>query len=309
MKRKNPLLRGSRPGLLVRNLQDIKLGDYIHGKEMLEKQLKEIDSNIEEIGRLCDRKKQRSYEEYNNVLNSNKALIEEDLSKVRFRLVEAYKKSTKEDVLRNLQKEFTNKKNEVFDTDKEIQSKNRILGEYENKINQLKEENKFLNQEIKNSNEYSFYLHARITELEEPNIVKVNTIAVNNSIFNQNANNCSVDNKEISNCDNNNTKDIQKLEKYFSITEETLNQKLMFEERLQKEKYAKYKNLSNFKNPIQEILKVKMKEHQVNQVNQLTEKVSNQEIFFNSNDIDASKSKHVRLLSFIIITFIIISHF
>ena len=38
------------------------LEDYIIGKETIEEKLKEIHSNIERIGRLCDRKKKNSYE-------------------------------------------------------------------------------------------------------------------------------------------------------------------------------------------------------------------------------------------------------
>ena len=81
-------------------------------------------------------------------------MIEEELSKIRFKLVDALKNSTREDLLKKLQKDFTNKKAQVYDTDREIQNKNKILYDYEHKINKLKEENRFLNQEIKNSHEY-----------------------------------------------------------------------------------------------------------------------------------------------------------
>ena len=43
------------------------LDDKIVGKEAIEEKLKEIHSNIEKIGKLCDRKKKTSYEEYNSV--------------------------------------------------------------------------------------------------------------------------------------------------------------------------------------------------------------------------------------------------
>ena len=59
-----------------------------------------------------------------------------------------------EKLVNKLQKDFTDKKNLVYDTDKDLQKNNKLLYEYEHKYNKLKEENKFLNQEIKNSLEY-----------------------------------------------------------------------------------------------------------------------------------------------------------
>ena len=45
-----------------------KIDDFVHNKDILEKKLQEINDNIEVIGQICDRKKQRSYEEYSSVL-------------------------------------------------------------------------------------------------------------------------------------------------------------------------------------------------------------------------------------------------
>ena len=129
--------------------ENLYVEDFISNKDQIVSKIREINSNIEVLGKLCDRKKQRSFEEYSSVLNSNKAVIEEELNKIRFKLVDALKNSTREDLLKKLQKDFTDKKNLVYDTDKDLQRNNKLLYEYEHKHNKLKEENKFLNQEIK----------------------------------------------------------------------------------------------------------------------------------------------------------------
>lgn len=265
----------------------IKIDDYVHGKELIEKKLREINENIEVIGKICDRKKQRSYEEYNNVLNSNKAMIEEELSKIRFKLVDALKNSTREDLLKKLQRDFTAKKSQVYDTDREIQNKTKILYDYEHKINKLKEENRFLNQEIKNSHEYQLYLQNKKRELDEITKNRQNSFTNIDTSIQANPNNKS------QNINNNDRKgETEKLKKYFEKNEEMIKNKLNLEDRIQKEKYTKYKSLTNFKNPVQEILRNKIKKYQINQVNQITEKVTNQEIFFNLNESkDYSKSR------------------
>lgn len=265
---------------------NIVLDDYVHGKELIEKKLREINENIEVIGKICDRKKQRSYEEYNNVLNSNKAMIEEELSKIRFKLVDALKNSTREDLLKKLQKDFTNKKSQVYDTDREIQNKNKILYDYEHKINKLKEENRFLNQEIKNSHEYQLYLQNKIKELEEGQKNKVN------SVVNMNTTEQAMNSNNRSQNMGDRSEEAEKLKKYFEKNEEMIKNKLLVEDKAQKYKYHKYKSLTNFKNPIQEILRSKIRKYQINQMNQMTEKVTNQEVFFNLNESkDCSKSR------------------
>ena len=265
------------------------LEDYIFGKENIEKKLKEISANIEVIGKICDRKKKRSYEEYNSVLNSNKAMIEEELSKIRFKLVDALKNSTSEDLLKKLQKDFTNKKNQVYDTDKDLQIQYKILNENEHKINKLKEENKFLNQEIQNSQDYQYYLLNRLKECEENQKNKQN-IEIN--ISDQNQMNKSLVSQEKNllefsqNLNNIRRNEIMKLEKYFRKTEEMILQKLNFEEKMQKDKFNTYQSMKNFGNPIIEKLGNKIKEYQNNQENQMLKKVSSQEIFFNHFNYD-----------------------
>ena len=263
-----------------------KIDDFVHNKDILEKKLQEINDNIEVIGQICDRKKQRSYEEYSSVLKSNKALIEEELSKVRFKLVDALKNSTREDLLKKLQKDFSNKKNQVYDTDKDIQNQNKILYSYEHKLNKLKEEKRFLNQELKMSNESNLYLKAKFQELEEAQKNKYSDL----NIINIDTNEQQVINTksqvigdantsiEIANQKEN---DIKKLQNYFAKHELMLQNKLLFEEKAQKDKQFKYKSLMNFKNQIQAVMRNKIKEHQQNQIMKNSDKISNQEVFFN----------------------------
>jgi hypothetical protein len=93
-------------------------------KEIIEKQLKDIDSKIEDIGRICDRKKQKSYEEYNNILKSSKSQYLDELTKLNFKLMEAIKQNTREDFLQKLKKDLGIVKNQVYEKDKELQRKN-----------------------------------------------------------------------------------------------------------------------------------------------------------------------------------------
>ena len=265
--------------------ENYNLEDYIFGKENIEKKLKEIGANIEVIGKLCDRKKKRSYEEYNSVLNSNKAMIEEELSKIRFKLVDALKNSTSEDLLKKLQKDFTTKKNQVYDTDKDLQVQYKILNEYEHKINKLKEENKFLIQEIQNSQDYHNYLLTRLKECQENQRSKNNSEV---NIFDSHKSMGLEKNALENSMSFINTRkyEIMKLEQYFNKNEEMIRQKLNNEEKKQSEKFKTFQSLKNFKNPIIEKLGSKIKEYQTNQETQMLKKVSSQEIFFNNYNYD-----------------------
>jgi hypothetical protein len=92
-------------------------------KEDIERKLKEIDGKIEDIGRICDKKKQKSYEDYNNVLKSNKSQFMDELTKLNFKLIEAMKMNTREDFLNKIKKDLSMIKNQVYEKDKELQSK------------------------------------------------------------------------------------------------------------------------------------------------------------------------------------------
>jgi hypothetical protein len=106
------------------NLENISLeGVGVHEKEDIELRLKEIDSKIEDLGKICDKKKQKSYEDYNNVLKSNKSQFLDELTKLNFKLIETIKQNTREDFLQKLKKDLSNIKNQVYEKDKELQGK------------------------------------------------------------------------------------------------------------------------------------------------------------------------------------------
>ena len=279
-----------------------KLDDYIYGKEILEEKLKDIHTNIEKIGKLCDRKKKDSYEEYNCVLNFNKNKLNEDLNKYRNRLMDILKNSSREEDIRKLQEDFMSKKIKVFNTNKNLEKMNKILYDHENKINSLKQDYLFLDKEIKNSEEYNKYLKNKLKELEDDQKFKQSSyVNINNSspstvslgITNRQV---SVMNKEKSTFGQSESKkikstekdgmdDADKLRNYFNKNEIMIKQKLFLEEKKQKEKNFSYNSMMNFKykNPILEIFRNKIKIYEDKQVSQITEKVSNQEIFFNKS--------------------------
>jgi hypothetical protein len=201
------------------------------------------------------------------------------------------------------------KKLKVFDSNKSLEKLNKYLFEQENKLNALKQDYIFLDKEINNSEEYNKYLKNKLKDLEEDQKFKQSAyLNVNNSspsTFSLGLTNrqISVINKEKSTFGQSQEKrnseqsisgtedaNANKLRNYFNKNENMIRQKLYLEEKKQKEKEANYNSLANFKNSVQDILRNKIKSYENKQFNMMTEKVSNQEIFFNkSTDIkDAS---------------------
>ena len=278
------------------------LEDNIVGKEAIEEKLKEIHSNIEKIGKLCDRKKKTSYEEYNSVMNFNKNKLNEDLNKYKNKLLDLLKNSSREDDIRKLQEDFMTKKLKVFDSNKSLEKLNKILIEEESKLNSLKQDYIFLDKEISNSEEYNKYLKNKLKDLEEDQKFKQSAyLNVNNSspsTFSLGLTNrqISVINKEKSSFGQSQEKrnseqsisgtddlNANKLRNYFNKNENMIKQKLYLEEKKQKEKEVNYNSLFNFRNNVQEIFREKVKSYENKQFNLMTEKVSNQEIFFNKS--------------------------
>ena len=270
-----------------------KLDDYIYGKNILEEKLKDIHINIEKIGKLCDRKKKSSFEEYNCVLNYNKNKLNEDLNKYRNKLIYMLKNSSREDVIRKLQEDFMFKKIKVFNLNKSLEKLNKTLYEHENKINSLKQDYIFLEKEIKNSEEYNNYLKNKIKELEDDQKFKQSSyININNSSHSSVS--LGRGNKEKSTFAQSERKksdgatqagmdDADRLRNYFNKVENMIKQKLSYEEKKEKEKNFSYNSMMNFKNYIIEIFRNKIKIYEEKKVSELTEKVSNQDIFFNKS--------------------------
>ena len=276
-----------------------KLDDYIYGKDILEEKLKDIYTNIEKIGKLCDKKKKSSYEEYSSVLNYNKNKLNEDLNKYKNRLIYILENSSREEDIRRLQEDFMVKKIQVFNSNKNIEKLNKILYEHENRINSLKQDYIFLEKEIKNSEEYNQYLQNKLKELEDEKKFKQSSyVNINNSnpstvSLGMTNRQTSVVNKEKSIFGQSESKknsktggemdDADKLRNYFNKNENMIKQKLDMEEKKFRQKTLSYNSMMSFKNPIQEILRNKIKMYEDKQVSQITDKVSNQEIFFNKS--------------------------
>ena len=92
-------------------------------REEIDRRLKEIDYKIEDLGKICDKKKQKSYEDYNNILKSNKSQFLDELTKLNFKLIETIKLNTREDFLQKLRKDLNAIKNQVYEKDKELQGR------------------------------------------------------------------------------------------------------------------------------------------------------------------------------------------
>jgi hypothetical protein len=90
-------------------------------REEIDSLIRNIDTKIEDIGKLCDKKKEKTYEDYKNVLKHHKSQLNEDLTKLKLKLVDTENKNTKDDVLNKIKKELRAIKIKVFEKDKELQ--------------------------------------------------------------------------------------------------------------------------------------------------------------------------------------------
>ena len=92
-------------------------------REHIDSTMKELDSKIEELGKIVDSKVQKSYDEFNSVLKQKKTQHQDELTKLNFKLIEAIKQNTREDFLTKLKNDLKNIQNQVYDKDKQLQSK------------------------------------------------------------------------------------------------------------------------------------------------------------------------------------------
>ena len=104
-------------------------------REQIESTMKELDSKIEELGKIVDSKVQKSYDEFNSVLKQKKTQHQDELTKLNFKLIEAIKQNTREDFLTKLKNDLKNIQNQVYDKDKQLQS---------NLINYIRESASFI---------------------------------------------------------------------------------------------------------------------------------------------------------------------
>ena len=92
-------------------------------REEIDLMIRDIDTKIEEIGKLCDKKKEKTNEDYKNVIKHNKSQLNEELSRLKIKLIDTTNINTKDDMLNKLKKELTRLKDLVFQKDKELQCK------------------------------------------------------------------------------------------------------------------------------------------------------------------------------------------
>jgi hypothetical protein len=244
------------------NLDNLLLGN----RDELEDKLQKIEDRIDEIGKLCDSKKQRSYEDCLKVIKTNKSKEQDILSRLNFDLLETIKQNTKEDYLNGLKKEVAVMKSQVDQKDKELAVNNTKLYTVENKINYLKDEKNYLKKELKNSKTYNLYLRSRLKELET---------APHKDDSNQRERPLDITkpNLEVPT----NIEVSEKLELYLKRNENILLNKITGEEKLYQDRISTLKSLETFNNPILEILASKLKEYQMNTAQA---KISNEDVFF-----------------------------
>jgi hypothetical protein len=187
---------------------------------------------------------------------------------------------------------------------KELEKINKSLYEHENKINSLKQDYIFIEKEIKNSEEYNTYLKNKIKELEDDQKIKQSSyVNINNSSHStvslgKTNRQTSLANKEkekstfgqskpVPKKSNGATQvvmdDADKLRNYFNKIENMIKQQLYLEEKKYKEKKYSYNSMLNFNNYVIEVFRKKIELYEDKKVNKMSEKVSNQEIFFNKS--------------------------
>jgi hypothetical protein len=86
----------------------------------VDKKLKEIDSKIESIGNICDKKKQKTLVELSSILKKEKEKIFTDLDSLNEALNDTIKQNTRDHYLNNLKKEVAVLKQQVMDQDKQL---------------------------------------------------------------------------------------------------------------------------------------------------------------------------------------------
>jgi len=96
-------------------------------REGFEFKIREIEEDIESILKSCKQKMDRSKDDYNNVIKSKKAQHLDELTKLKFKKIEAEKQNTREDFLSKLKVDLVNIKAQVSDKDRELQGTKYII--------------------------------------------------------------------------------------------------------------------------------------------------------------------------------------
>jgi tRNA C32,U32 (ribose-2'-O)-methylase TrmJ len=84
----------------------------------VEKKLKEIECKIESIGSICDKKKQKSYDELSAIYKREKGKVLDDVNVLNEMLNDTIKQNTRDHYLNKLKKEVAVMKQQIHDQDK-----------------------------------------------------------------------------------------------------------------------------------------------------------------------------------------------
>lgn len=168
-------------------LQDMPI-NTLQYKEEFNNKLKDINKSIELIGKVCDTKMAESYEDQSNSIKSHIAQLYDDLSKLKFKLIEYKKQNTKEDYVIKLKSDLKRINKLVQDKDEELSKNNKTLKSIETNVNLLEEEKLFYNKEIKYSKVYKIYLQEKIKQLNEASPEEVYLEEENNILEKNNSN-------------------------------------------------------------------------------------------------------------------------
>jgi hypothetical protein len=104
--------------------EDLNLDNLIGvDPDEVDKKLKEIESKIESIGNICDKKKQKSYDELSIIFKREKDKVLDDLNILNEILNDTIKQNTRDHYLNNLKKEVAVLKQQVMDQDKKLTGK------------------------------------------------------------------------------------------------------------------------------------------------------------------------------------------
>lgn len=283
-----------------------------HYVDDLDRKMKDINLQIELIGKICDTKMAQSYEEYHNTIKSSKAQLWDDLTKLNFKLIEYKKQNTKEDYISKLKADLKSITQQVQQKDKELTKNSKMLEELETKINSIDEERNFLAKEIKNSKYYNQYLKAKLKQLEETDPSKVyeelqqgqqkqpdstkKPFEIKNlqSPVNHDSDS-DVDDQitAIASNPSDKKKKVEKLEHYIEKNKDIIDNKLNEVEGKLNLKYKRLNLLENFKNPILHVLYSKT----VNYITKMNEskncKIQSKDIFFRKENPSVTNSANL----------------
>ena len=139
---------------------DIAMSQELH------KKLDKINEQIEDVGKLCDNKKKKSYEEYKEVLNYerqelNKG-IKDLINQLKLKLKE-YHEKVNFNYKGKFKEENIKLNNMIKSLDKNISYYNQI----QNKFDEFEEDNNFFQKQLENVRDMNYYLKYKLKILNE----------------------------------------------------------------------------------------------------------------------------------------------